>query len=67
MFSLQQNQRRGGCNSFCPEVGVMRNVAQIMYTHVNKCKNDKLKLKNYSYNKEIRKSTCFPKLGGLSL
>jgi hypothetical protein len=43
MSSLQQNQRTRGRNRFCPEVGVGRGVAQIMYTHVSKCKNDKIK------------------------
>jgi hypothetical protein len=42
-FFLQQNQRTRGQNRFCPEVG--GGVAQIMYTHVNKCKNDKIKFK----------------------
>jgi hypothetical protein len=53
MFSLQQNQRTRGQNRFCPEAGVgwgggagekegEREVAQTMYTHVSKCKNDKI-------------------------
>jgi hypothetical protein len=48
MFSLQQNQRRGW-NRFCLEAGYWgagedgREVAQTMYTHVRKCKNDKIK------------------------
>jgi hypothetical protein len=43
MFSLQQNQRRGQ-NRVCPEAGRgVWEVAQIMYTHVSKCKNDKVK------------------------
>jgi hypothetical protein len=38
MFSLQQNQRRGR-NRICLEVGDWGGeVAQIMYTHVSKCK-----------------------------
>jgi hypothetical protein len=40
MFSLQQKQRTKGWNKFCRGGG---KVAQIMYTHVNKCKNDKIK------------------------
>jgi hypothetical protein len=44
MFSLQQNPRTRGRNRFCLEaVGVGREVAQTMYTHVSKCKNDKVK------------------------
>jgi hypothetical protein len=45
MFSPQQNQRRGQ-NRFCLEVGGwggLGEVAQTMYTHVSKCKNDKIK------------------------
>jgi hypothetical protein len=44
MFSLQQNQRTKGQNSFCLEVGDGGVVAQTMYTHVSKCKNDKIKI-----------------------
>jgi hypothetical protein len=40
MSSLQQNQRIRGRNRFCPEIG---GEAQIMHTHVNKCKNDTIK------------------------
>jgi predicted hotdog family 3-hydroxylacyl-ACP dehydratase len=40
MFSLQHNWRRGQ-NRFCPEAGCTREVAQTMYTHVSKCKNNK--------------------------
>jgi hypothetical protein len=48
MFSLQQNQKTRGLNRFCLEVGVgvggrRGEVAQTMYTDVNKCKNDKEK------------------------
>jgi hypothetical protein len=50
MFSLQQNWRRGR-NRFCPEMGrgevVRWEWAQTMYTHVSKCKNEKIK-KEYS-------------------
>jgi hypothetical protein len=47
MFSLQQNQRRGQ-NRLCLETGrngALREgeVAQTMYTHVSKCKNDKMR------------------------
>jgi uncharacterized protein (DUF983 family) len=42
MFSLQQNGRRRGQNWFCPAAGRGR-VSQTMYTHVSKCKNDKIK------------------------
>jgi hypothetical protein len=44
MFSLQQKKRTRGRNRFCPEVEVVE-VAQTMYTHVSKCKNDKRKKK----------------------
>jgi hypothetical protein len=46
MFSLQQNRRRKEWNRFCLEAGgrVLRGeVPQTMYTHVSKCKNDKIK------------------------
>jgi hypothetical protein len=43
MFSLQQIWRTRGQNTFCPEAGVGGGeVAQIMYTHVSKYKNDKI-------------------------
>jgi hypothetical protein len=44
MFFLRQNWRRRW-NRFCWEWGGPEKVAQIMYTHVNKCKNDEIKLK----------------------
>jgi hypothetical protein len=44
MFCLQQNQRIRGQNRFCGDVGSMgmrgEGMAQTMYTHVSKCKND---------------------------
>jgi hypothetical protein len=44
IFCLQQNWRARGQNRFCPEVRcVGGNVAQTMYTHVSKCKNEKIK------------------------
>jgi hypothetical protein len=46
MLSLQQNQRTRGQNRFSSEaVWGLGEVAQIMYTHVSKCKNDKIKFK----------------------
>jgi hypothetical protein len=43
MFSLQQNWRTRGQNTFCLEAGVGGGeVAQIMYTHVSKYKNHKI-------------------------
>jgi hypothetical protein len=43
IFSLQQNERTRGQNKFCPEVvGRGKEVVQTMYTHVSKCKNDKM-------------------------
>jgi hypothetical protein len=47
MFSLQKNWRIGQ-NKFCLEAGSGKRVgagrwAQTMYTHVSKCKNDKIK------------------------
>jgi hypothetical protein len=50
MFSLQQNQRTRGWNRFCLEAGNGGLVAQIMYTHVSKFKNNKIKLKLKNYN-----------------
>jgi hypothetical protein len=38
MFSFQQNLRTGGWKRLCPE-----QVAQTMYTHIHKCKNNKIK------------------------
>jgi hypothetical protein len=45
MFSLQQNRRIRGQNRFCPEVvqGMGGGMSQAMYTHVSKCKNNKIK------------------------
>jgi hypothetical protein len=43
LFSLQQNWRTRGQNTFFPEAGVGGGeVAQIMYTQVSKHKNDKI-------------------------
>jgi hypothetical protein len=51
MFSIQQNQKTIGQNRFCLEAGTCGrgcgcwgDVAQAMYTHVSKCKNDKIKI-----------------------
>jgi hypothetical protein len=41
MLSLQQNWRTRRWNRFCPKVGEDGG-RQIMYTHVSKCKNDKI-------------------------
>jgi hypothetical protein len=47
MFSLQQNQRRRGKNRFCLEVvGGVGELAQTMYIHVSKCKNDTRRERN---------------------
>jgi hypothetical protein len=51
-FSLQQNQRIREWNRFCPEAGGggrgkgrrRGEGAQTMYTHVSKCKNNKIKI-----------------------
>jgi hypothetical protein len=56
MFSLQQNQRTRGLNRFCWEGWGRKGggekgkrgggeEAKTMYTHVSKCKNDKIKCK----------------------
>jgi hypothetical protein len=42
MLSFQQNWRTSGWNRFCPKAFV-EEVAEAMNTHVNKCKNDKIK------------------------
>jgi hypothetical protein len=47
MFSLQQNWITRGCNRFCQEVGAgererREEMVQTMYTHMSKCKNDKI-------------------------
>jgi hypothetical protein len=44
MFCLQQNQKTKGQN-ICPEAGRETWGGQIMYTHVSKCKDDKIKIK----------------------
>jgi hypothetical protein len=41
MFFLQQNQTTRGQSRFCLEGLGLGEVAQIMYTHVSTCKNDK--------------------------
>jgi hypothetical protein len=47
MFFLQQNWRTRRWNKFFPEVGGEgRDVAQIMYKLVSKCKNDKQNKEN---------------------
>jgi hypothetical protein len=44
LFSLQQNQGTRVWNRFCPEEEHGGGeVAQTMYAHVSKCKNDKIK------------------------
>jgi hypothetical protein len=43
MFFLQQNQRTRGQNWCCLYVRGGEEGAQLMYTHVRKCKNDKIK------------------------
>jgi hypothetical protein len=53
MFSLQHNWRRGHNSSFPEAVwgdAGKRELAQRVYTHVSKCKNDKIKEKKYYYN-----------------
>jgi hypothetical protein len=47
MFFLQQNWRTRGRDRLCPEAG---SDGEIMYTHVNKCKNDKIKKYINIYN-----------------
>jgi hypothetical protein len=42
VFSSTKSEKRGW-NQFCPEAGV-RGEAQVMYTHVSKCKNNKIKI-----------------------
>jgi hypothetical protein len=39
------NWRTRGQNNFCPELGVEGEVVQMVCTHINKCKNDKIKFK----------------------
>jgi hypothetical protein len=60
MFSLQQNRRIRGQNRFCQEVWgrVIGEVSQTMYTHVNKCKNDKIK-RNYITEENVSSSSHF--------
>jgi hypothetical protein len=55
-FSPQQNWRIRGQNRFCLEARVRgkweEEMAQIMYTHVSRCKNDKIKLKFFKVKKK---------------
>jgi hypothetical protein len=53
MFSLQQNRRKGWTGSGGLGVcgGEGGNVAQTMYAHVSKCKNDKRRKKKILYEK----------------
>jgi hypothetical protein len=45
MYSHQQSWRTKGQNRFCLEMaGAGGRVAQIMYTHVSKCKNDEIRI-----------------------
>jgi hypothetical protein len=56
MFSPQQIQRGRGLNRFCLEAGGgggIGEVAQTMYTHLSKCKNDKIKERKKEYNLEF--------------
>jgi hypothetical protein len=43
LFSLQQNWRSRGQNRFCLEAGHCGTVAQTLYMHLSKYKNDKIK------------------------
>jgi hypothetical protein len=60
MFFLLQSQRTRGQNRFCPEVGEAEKVAQIMHTHLSKCKNDKIKKETLVFYKRfhLRLSKC---------
>jgi hypothetical protein len=57
MFSLQQNQRSRGQNRFCLEWVKRSEVAQTIYTHVSKCKKDKIKGKKKIENHPWRQPT----------
>jgi hypothetical protein len=43
LFSLQQKSENKRQNRFCPEAERRGAVARTMYTHVSKCKNNKIK------------------------
>jgi hypothetical protein len=53
ILSLQQNWRTRRQNRFCLEVEGLGEVAQTMYTHVSKCKNDEIKRKKPNFKKII--------------
>jgi hypothetical protein len=55
MFFLQQNQRTRAWNRFCPEAEGERELAQIMYTNVIKCKNDERKEKKRKERKKEKR------------
>jgi hypothetical protein len=66
MFSFQQNQRAREQNKFCLEAGwggVGEQVTQTMYTHVSKCKNDKIKEKKDTHTQNILHFGIFFHLG----
>jgi hypothetical protein len=55
MLSLQQNQRTRGQNRFCLEVGWVEGRGEVvltMYTHVSKCKNDNIKVREKKWGKD---------------
>jgi hypothetical protein len=54
MFFLQQNQRRRGGRVLPGS----RGMAETMYTHVNKCKNDKIKRKKQKRHLVKHTSVC---------
>jgi hypothetical protein len=58
MISLQQNQKTRGWKRFSPEVGWWAGkVAQTMYTHVSKCKNNKIKINKMYVSAKRRKKS----------
>jgi hypothetical protein len=55
MFSLQQNRRTRVVEQVLPRREGEEEVAQIMYTHVSKSKNDKIKLRKKEGGQSSRK------------
>jgi hypothetical protein len=64
-FSLQQNRRTRGWNRVCPEVCVWGS-KQTIYTHMNKCKNDKMKERKEGRRENGVRQPCFLQLTSCS-
>jgi hypothetical protein len=59
VFSSNKIGEEGGTGSAWKLWGSMREVAQTMYTHVSKCKNDKIKERKKKKRKRMKQKTLF--------